>query len=321
MRYDIEADWHLLDTCNYRCAYCFSKEDRLGSKLRRFASNGAWRQAFDATGLTWLLHLTGGEPTIYPDFTDFCARLTERHFISFNSNLSNRCVRTFGQSVDPARVSFINAGLHISERERRSGLATFLDHVSFLKARNFPVFVSIVATPAVLADMDRIIETVRPTGLIPVPKILRNRHNGRRYPQDYSSAERDIFRAWAKRAGGVRKRPFSARPSIDLSGDETVLEGVPSFEGRTCSAGRRFVSVRPNGDVHRCSQTLALGNLLAGSFERALKAERCDTRYCFYFCQKYYSPTFQERVQGVRDKLPEWLVGPMPSPDHLAPGE
>ena len=29
-KYDIEADWQLLNTCNYRCEYCFFPDAVLG---------------------------------------------------------------------------------------------------------------------------------------------------------------------------------------------------------------------------------------------------------------------------------------------------
>src|SRR5262245_1369852 len=40
----------------------------LGEKLTVHGEPDVWRRAFDRTGLTWLLHITGGEPTIYPRF-------------------------------------------------------------------------------------------------------------------------------------------------------------------------------------------------------------------------------------------------------------
>ena len=52
MNYEIEADWNLLDACNYRCAYCLNDAATLASKMRTFASPDAWRAAFDATQLT-----------------------------------------------------------------------------------------------------------------------------------------------------------------------------------------------------------------------------------------------------------------------------
>jgi len=137
MRYDVEADWYLLDTCNYRCDYCFLNQATLGKKLATSAEPEEWRNAYDATGLTWLLHLTGGEPSLYPGFADLASALTERHYLSLNSNMTGPALRAFAERVDPHRVSFINAGLHLAERERRRGEAAFVRHVEMLRDRDF----------------------------------------------------------------------------------------------------------------------------------------------------------------------------------------
>ena len=42
MKYDIEADWQLLNTCNYRCAYCFFPPAVLGEKLTVYAKPEVW---------------------------------------------------------------------------------------------------------------------------------------------------------------------------------------------------------------------------------------------------------------------------------------
>lgn len=91
--HDVECDWNLLSTCNYRCAYCFHSPEVLGSKLETFATPDEWRAAFDATGKRWLIHITGGEPTVYPDFLELCEALTQRHCISINTNLSQPVIR------------------------------------------------------------------------------------------------------------------------------------------------------------------------------------------------------------------------------------
>src|SRR6476619_7665059 len=101
MHYDVEADFVLLTTCNFRCNYCFIPVADLSIKLRVHATNEAWQEAFDATGKRWLIHLTGGEPFVYPNFVDLCARLSQRHFISINSNLAHASVERFASEIDP----------------------------------------------------------------------------------------------------------------------------------------------------------------------------------------------------------------------------
>src|SRR6476619_762876 len=121
MHYDVEADFVLLTTCTFRCSYCFIPVEDLSIKLRVHATNEAWQNAFDRTGKRWLIHLTGGEPFIYPDFVDLCARLTRSHYLSINSNLAHPSVDDFAKTIDPTRIHFINAALHLEERERKNG--------------------------------------------------------------------------------------------------------------------------------------------------------------------------------------------------------
>src|SRR5258708_25727948 len=172
MKYDIEADWILLQTCNYRCSYCFAPPEVLGEKLRSFATPQQWRAAFDATDRTWLLHITGGEPSIYAGFAELSEILAERHYLSLNSNLTHASLQAFARRVDRSRVSFINAGFHREERDRKSGHAAFLRHGEALRARGFPLLISLVATPAALARFDEAAAIVRPLGLVPIPKLF-----------------------------------------------------------------------------------------------------------------------------------------------------
>ena len=293
LQYDREADWHLLNTCNYRCTYCFFDDRILGSKLKRFAHHDEWRDAFDATGDTWLLHLTGGEPSVYPGFVELCEALTTRHYISLNTNLTNASFVPFAERIAPARVSFINAGLHLEERERRKGQGVFLRHARLLREKGFPLLISLVATPEALARYDEVAEWVAPTGLVPIPKLVRGRHDGRMYPNDYSADERARFRALAARAREVYAPVLArmdARPSIDMFNDDRFLGRLPSFTGRACDAGDRFVSIKKNGDVYRCGPKVKLGNILHRTFAPMAGGAACDTRYCFYFCTKYARP-------------------------------
>src|ERR1051325_5346489 len=121
MRYDIEADFILLRTCNYRCDYCFVSTEKLGEKLVVHATPETWCAAFDGTGQTWMIHITGGEPTLYPGFGELAASLSQRHYLSLNSNLTGRELGAFAERVDPTRVALVNAGYHHVERRARNG--------------------------------------------------------------------------------------------------------------------------------------------------------------------------------------------------------
>jgi MoaA/NifB/PqqE/SkfB family radical SAM enzyme len=242
MNYTIEADWHMLDTCNYRCAYCFFGPETLGVKLRTFSDPKGWSSAFDATGAIWLLHMTGGEPSIYPDFVELCERLTALHFISINSNLTHASLADFSCRIDPSRVSFINAGLHLEERELRNGKTAFLRNADALRARDFPLLVSLVATPSALARFDEAIALLAPVGLFPIPKLFRGTEDGKTYPRAYSDTEKRRFKMHAAHAWDFYRAVLLRREeplSIDILNDDLFLDGVPSYQGALCTAGER----------------------------------------------------------------------------------
>jgi len=290
MQYDIEGDWNLLATCNYRCAYCFDPVEKLGSKLLSFASPEQWRAAFAATDRRWLLHITGGEPSIYPGFVDLCEAVTRDHHISLNSNLSHAAFVDFADRIDPSQVSFINAGFHLEERERRSGLAVFLRHADLLRRRGFRLIVSLVATPEALERFPQAIDMLKPVGLVPVPKLLRGPVGDRLYPNDYTKIDKTRFRkyaAMARKSYRTLLADVAERPSVDLFGDDRYLDGLPQFLGLSCDAGTKFAYIRANGDVFRCGPVDRLGNLLDGTFVPWTEPAACNTYHCYYFCNKY----------------------------------
>lgn len=291
MRYDVEADWILYTTCNYRCTYCGLSEEELGAKVRIHATPDEWRAAFDATGKTWLLHMTGGEPSHFPGIAELCARVTERHYISINTNLTGRAMLDIADTVEPARVSFINAGLHAQERDRRNGYGLFLRHAEALLKRGFPLMVSVVATPEVLRDYEAIAARLAPLGIAPLPKLMEGQYAGQMYPQAYTAEERASFRrhllaaerTYPSLLGGNRERP-----SIDPTLGRNYLTGLRSYRGEMCSAGQEFVFLSPAGRVARCGEGKKnMGNVLKRTLRLKTKATPCDRSYCFYFCEKY----------------------------------
>ena len=312
MAYDVQADWHLIKTCNYRCDYCFFGSSHLGSKLRVFGSNEEWAEGFSATGKTWLLHLTGGEPTLYPGFADLCERLSESHYLSVNSNLSHRSILEFARRVDPGRVHFVNAAVHHQERQARGKYEAFVRHVQGLQEHGFNVFVSLVMTPQMVQSYEDISAHFRAQGIALVPKIMQGEYGDKHYPRDYDQQERSVLLNHLERAredyAEVLAR-MTERPTLDMFSDDRILIrsasdadraplfsrlrfGKGEYAGRMCGAGSKFVVIHPDGDVRRCSSGKDYGNILRKSVQLLENPKRCDTRFCYYYCEKYTQPRF-----------------------------
>ncbi len=293
--YDVEADWILLRTCNFRCAYCAIPVEELAGRITTYATPATWLEAFNATGKRWLLHLTGGEPSIYPDFVELCVQLTRNHFIAINTNLSHPHLDDFCERIDPKRVHYINAAIHYDERGRRGSLDVFIERVRRFQLRGITMLVSAVMTPAMVDVLPSLQEHFETRGLFIIPKAMRGWHEGSLFPQSYTDAQRTFLRDYLGRAR-QKYAAVSARldrlATIKLLEEERFLTRIPDYTGRLCAAGSKFAQIAPNGDVLRCNSGQKLGNVLMRDVNLFKGPRRCDTTYCPYYCEKYTSAPF-----------------------------
>jgi MoaA/NifB/PqqE/SkfB family radical SAM enzyme len=290
MTFDIEADWSLNLLCNYDCEYCFARASTEHPMVGRISPQ-QYLDFFGSTGKTWLLHITGGEPFFYPDFVRLCQTLTSRHYIALNSNLCSARVPDFAARVDPARVQSIHCGVHVEQRDRRKGWQALQANVASLLEHGFPVFASLVMTPAAFAGFPRAAESLAALGVALIPKAIRGPYDGRWYPQAYTPAECVLFRVFSEQAEVLMRtgacQPHRHRPTINPLLDRNYLDGVPDFTGISCSAGRLFVSIDVDGNIFRCGQKTLLGNIFERRLNLLAEDRPCDDRSCFYHCLRY----------------------------------
>jgi hypothetical protein len=67
----------------------------------------------------WLFHISGGEPFLDNNFVDLCGVITNKHYLSINTNHSTSNVFDFANKIDPNKTLFISSSVHITEREKR----------------------------------------------------------------------------------------------------------------------------------------------------------------------------------------------------------
>jgi MoaA/NifB/PqqE/SkfB family radical SAM enzyme len=301
LKYEVEADWTLLTTCNFRCGYCFFPPTALGAKLTTYGTPAQWAEGFDATGKAWLLHITGGEPSIYPGFVGLCEQLARRHYLSINSNLSHPCIDAFAERIDPDRVHYINAAVHYDERHKKS-LDVFIERVQRLQMHRFNVLVSIVMTAAMIDIFPQLSEYFETHGLFLVPKVMRGEYQGNRYPDAYSADQKSRILGHLAEArekyGSVIAR-MGEPATIDMFSDGRFLSSTGDYRGKLCGSGYNFVRIEPDGTILRCESGKRLGNILLKKVSFLSAPKICDTSYCPYFCEKYTSPQFVRMRKGA----------------------
>ncbi len=289
--YDIEADWNLMTTCNFRCSYCYWDKEALARKIVPLASNEHIASFFDATGLAWLLHITGGEPFAYPGFVELCSMLTRRHLISINTNGDSDRIQDFARCIDPARVDYVHFSVHVRERDHRNGVDRFVRNIEALRSARFETFCSCVMHPDLFPMFPETWESYAARGIVIIPKALQGSQFGRKLPEGYTADERAVFVEYARRAEEHYRDQFAARrepPTVNpLLDEDLLLGGQPNFRGQICAAGDRFVRIWEDGNIYRCGKQDMLGSFVTGQFDRRLGPSACTEQECPYFCEKY----------------------------------
>lgn len=168
------ALWDITRECNFNCSYCCSPR-----KKSRFAwiSGRRLSEAFGENGKNRVIHISGGEPFLYPGFIEICKELTKEFQIKVNFNLSlNSEVVEFFNSINPSRVELIETSLHIEERERLGKLEDFISNILLLQSREFKVGVKAVLHPALIERFqgDRQYLKLRRIKLFPIGKSESN---------------------------------------------------------------------------------------------------------------------------------------------------
>lgn len=286
----IRAEWQLNIFCNFNCSYCyFTQKDRTNPRLVGYSDVDAWVKAFDQTGRVWQIGITGGEPFLHPRFVELCKKLTQKHTIDITTNLSTNNINTFCEGVDPAKVTSINASLHIQERERLRSKDDFAKNFHCLKENGFKVRVSQVMFPSILGRFSDIFNEFQKRGIIIRPKMFKGDYLGKSYPGGYSEDEKKLILSFDQKTDELEKpdwllikvrRPGGSRFTNFQCNKET-LDGYLSFQGIPCAAGKEFVIIRFNGDVLRCDDDPRyLGNLLKGDLRFMRGTEACGGRIC-----------------------------------------
>lgn len=261
-----EIDWHLTNRCNFFCTYCFPQiRAVLNRKSLDEPEPAAIARAFEQFAGPCLIHMSGGEPFLFPGFVELVERLAEQHYISINTNLSTtELVGDFVAAVPPKRVSEIVAAVHVVERERLGlSLADYASNFLNLERSGFPVKPLYVMHPAQFDRVESDLRTLAGLGVRKTQvKVFKGVFGGKEYPESYSEQERETL----------------ASIGTEYDFTDAYLAGIrQSFKGLACTAGTSSFKVDVRGEVRRCATVpTSYGNLFDGSFQPDTAPRPCS---------------------------------------------
>jgi MoaA/NifB/PqqE/SkfB family radical SAM enzyme len=282
---------HLVVTrrCNLSCGYC-NEYDHTSPPVPFDVVEGRLEKLRELR--TWMVCLSGGEPTMHPDLVRIVARMTQLGF-------RRRQIITNGFRVTPRLVEELNAAgltdLQISVDGVRPTSTTIkvLDHLRarlevLARAGRFRTVVNAVVGSAAPSEALEVVRFVRSLGLAPRVGLLHD-GSGRLQLSPEQRAELDEVNRLVGRRG--READDYRRRLIE--------QGEAPFP---CRAGARYLYVSEDGQVHWCSQTMALfskhlADYAAQDLERQFHAPKPCADRCTVGCARSASAYDAWRAQ------------------------
>lgn len=255
--------WDIHYKCNFRCPFCwFNTKWKEMEKLNRYLSVEemveVWKRIYDKYGECHIM-ITGGEPSLYPNFIDIIYELSKIHTVKVTSQLSGDYY-AFAEKIDPKRVN-LDMNFHPLE----SKFEEFVGKVLALKKRGFQGGVCYLAYPPQMDKIKYYQEKFEKNNISFALAAFWGTYNGKQYPQDYSEEEKEMI------------APYLG----DVSRIKYHLEGRKT-KGKLCRAGNVYASIKANGVVTRCGPLShkPIGNIFDKDFKLFDKPMPCEAEVC-----------------------------------------
>jgi MoaA/NifB/PqqE/SkfB family radical SAM enzyme len=274
------VSWNINDTCNYRCSYCTQRF--MPQRTYRLEEIERYLRAFASLPGAWEVKLSGGEPFQQPGLPEIAAGLVAQgHVISVQTNFSagEQKLRAFLDATRGALHIFA-ASLHLEYATPADFIARHALVAPYL-TDGARFCVTCVATPDRLEFLrDEVAPAFAAANI--VFKVQPEKVHGVVRP--YTDAQRDILLA--------------------LGGHNGLGALEPSFRGRLCHAGSRYLVIKSNGEVFRCYPASRVGGALArlGSFTEGF-APLDGPRTCPYTHCNCTVPIHRGMMEGVSPSL------------------
>ncbi len=272
----------LLNQCNLRCSYC-----RCPEMIVPQMSTEDWCEIFEklvAVG-TLRIKFQGGEPTLRADFRTLSeAARTAGLVTAVVTNGSAIAARpSLLDSLDEVVVSLDAFKPEQHDRFRGAGShAAALTALRHARQRGVRAYVNMVVHRETLAELEPMLELCEENGFGLNAQAVMFGHDyqdsnaeGLRLPQEVESKMHRKLAEW-RRAG---------RPIMFSAGSYERTARWPDYRTSTvrsdgpssCMAGRFYIHIEPNGDVHPCGMHVGRfepANILRDGFEAALDRAR-----------------------------------------------
>jgi len=265
----IILDWIINYKCNYRCPYCwFHNQWEL---LERFDNYPKIEDIIKFCKNIYLKYgsskvcFSGGEPFLFPEFSELILEIIKYHRIEIMSNLSIE--------VDDLIKKVNSADLEIvpSFHPLFADLYLFKKNALKLKEKGWIRKISYLAWPPQIPQITYYRDEFTKLGFDFFARPFFGIYNGKKYPYSYTEEEKKSI------SNSVINSYFEKPPIID-----PIIT-----KNKLCYAGNKYILIQPDGKIYRCGsqntlqpQRLILGDILNENFELFDKPQPCESEEC-----------------------------------------
>jgi MoaA/NifB/PqqE/SkfB family radical SAM enzyme len=257
LKYDAWLNWAVVSRCNLNCEYCFF-HNNLSKKFGKTSKIDipALIQTLDKTDKVFWINFTGGgEPFLTPNIVEACIEITKKHYISFNTNLTSTNIREFAEKINPKKVRYIFASLHIKELEKLGLMDRYVNNYLMCREKGFHIDAIEIAYPSMLNEVKKYKEFFKRKKIDIKFFPFIGEYKNKKYPESYTTEEIKMF--------GLEKS-----------------KNIFNHRGEFCNAGYNAGTVLTNGDIIRCfSIPEKLGNVYK-EIKFKEKLIRCPMEFC-----------------------------------------
>lgn len=272
--YDAWLHWDATKRCNLNCEYCFGKITDPSVKVNSIDIEKLMN-TLDKTGKIFRISFTGGESTMIPNFIEAVKAITDKHYVSLNTNLITKNLLGIIDNVDPKRILHIHASLHYDELVKKNLLDRFINNFKLLQKNKFNIYAEVVAYPPSKNRFSELELIMRKVEIDFEYAPFYGKLEEKDYPESYSKSELKLYKI----------------------SDETI--NCYSQKNELCNAGYSVAVVFSNGNIYPCHQIKEkIGNIYEEiNFSQSLV--KCPSKRCGCPLNKYDEYLFEKGINEL----------------------
>lgn len=183
--------WQITYKCNYKCTYCHAPKHGQQNVVETEILGAdewikIWDDIYDMYG-ECEINISGGEPSIYPNFFDIVKGIIKKHKVEIVTNLSFDVLKVIND-LNPERVRFA-----CSFHPQHVDIEEFVKKIKQIKDREFIVTTNFVPWPPFIDKINLYKKIFEDNKINVVLQPFVGVYNGKQYPESYSDKEKEIL--------------------------------------------------------------------------------------------------------------------------------